>query len=233
MNKNLYVGNVSFKVTDEDLKTNFSEAGEVVSASIIKDKFTGQSKGFGFVEMKTEEGATEAIKKFNGGMLDGKAITVNEARPKKEFGAGGGGNRGGGGGYKGGGGNRGGGGGNRVAVPVHDERLAALAVVPGLAVKNLAIHELGPEDLEQVAVGGLALQDARSLAADIGPVIPGNLHPGAVDVDDARAGGGVQGHIGDHDPVMQVFQHDQPVKFQFHSDYSVSLPWGRPACRQS
>ena len=93
MNKNLYVGNVSFKVTDEDLKTNFSEAGEVVSAAIIKDKFTGQSKGFGFVEMKTEEGATEAIKKFNGGMLDGKAITVNEARPKKEFGAGGGGNR--------------------------------------------------------------------------------------------------------------------------------------------
>ena len=114
MNKNLYVGNVSFKVTDEDLKTNFSEAGEVVSASIIKDKFTGQSKGFGFVEMKTEEGATEAIKKFNGGMLDGKAITVNEARPKKEFGAGGGGNRGGCGvGYKGGGGYRGGGGGNR------------------------------------------------------------------------------------------------------------------------
>jgi RNA recognition motif-containing protein len=111
MNKNLYVGNVSFKVTDEDLKTNFSEAGEVVSASIIKDKFTGQSKGFGFVEMKTEEGAAEAIKKFNGGMLDGKAITVNEARPKKEFGAGGG-SRGGGGGYRGGG-NRGGGGGNR------------------------------------------------------------------------------------------------------------------------
>jgi len=118
MNKNLYVGNVSFKVTDDDLKTNFTEAGEVVSASIIKDKFTGQSKGFGFVEMKTEEGAAEAIKKFNGGMLDGKAITVNEARPKKEFSSGGGnrggGNRGGGGGgYRGGGGggNRGGGGG--------------------------------------------------------------------------------------------------------------------------
>jgi len=96
MNKNLYVGNLSYKVTDEDLKTNFSEAGEVASATIIKDKFSGQSKGFGFVEMKTEEGATEAIKKFNGGMLDGKAITVNEARPKKEFGAGGGGPRGGG-----------------------------------------------------------------------------------------------------------------------------------------
>lgn len=115
MNKNLYVGNVSYKVTDDDLKTNFAEAGEVVSASIIKDKFTGQSKGFGFVEMKTEEGATEAIKKFNGGMLDGKAITVNEARPKKEFSGGGsrggGGNRGGGGGFNRGG--RGGGGGNR------------------------------------------------------------------------------------------------------------------------
>jgi cold-inducible RNA-binding protein len=111
MNKNLYVGNLSYKITDEDLKTNFSEAGEVASASVIKDKFSGQSKGFGFVEMKTEEGATEAIKKFNGGMLDGKAITVNEARPKKEFGAGGG-NRGGGGGFRGGG-NRGGGGGNR------------------------------------------------------------------------------------------------------------------------
>jgi RNA recognition motif-containing protein len=112
MNKNLYVGNVSFKVTDDDLKTNFTEAGEVVSASIIKDKFTGQSKGFGFVEMKTEEGATEAIKKFNGGMLDGKAITVNEARPKKEFSSGGG-NRGGGNRGGGGGGYRGGGGGNR------------------------------------------------------------------------------------------------------------------------
>ena len=125
MNKNLYVGNLSYKVTDEDLKTNFSEAGEVASATIIKDKFSGQSKGFGFVEMKTEEGAAEAIKKFNGGMLDGKAITVNEARPKKEFGAGGGGPRGGGrpgggGGFSrgprsggGGGGNRGGGGGGR------------------------------------------------------------------------------------------------------------------------
>ena len=112
MNKNLYVGNLSYNISNEDLKSNFSEAGEVATATIIKDKFSGQSKGFGFVEMKTEEGATEAIKKFDGGMLDGKAITVNEARPKKEFGAGGG-NRGGGGGYKGGGGNRGGGGGNR------------------------------------------------------------------------------------------------------------------------
>jgi len=95
MNKNLYVGNLSFNVTEEDLKSNFSEAGEVASVSIIKDKFTGQSKGFGFVEMKTEEGASEAIKKFHDGILDGKKIAVNEARPKRDYGAGG--NRGGGG----------------------------------------------------------------------------------------------------------------------------------------
>jgi RNA recognition motif-containing protein len=96
MNKNLYVGNLSYKITDDDLNSNFSEAGEISTSSIIKDKFTGQSKGFGFVEMKTEEGAAEAIKRFHGGIFDGKAITVNEARPKKEFGSGGG-NRGGGG----------------------------------------------------------------------------------------------------------------------------------------
>lgn len=108
MNKNLYVGNLSQKVTDEDLRNNFSEAGAVVSASVIKDKFSGVSRGFGFVEMETEEGAQEAIKKFNGGDLDGKTITVNEARPKTESGPkrdnrGGGGFRGG----RGGGGGRG------------------------------------------------------------------------------------------------------------------------------
>jgi RNA recognition motif-containing protein len=108
MNKNLYVGNLSQKVTDEDLRNNFAEAGAVVSASVIKDKFSGVSRGFGFVEMETEEGAQEAIKKFNGGDLDGKTITVNEARPKTESGPkrdnrGGGGFRGG----RGGGGGRG------------------------------------------------------------------------------------------------------------------------------
>ncbi len=111
MNKNLYVGNLSYKVTDEDLRSNFSEAGEVASVTIIKDKFSGQSRGFGFVEMKTEEGAAEAIKKFNGGTLDGKSITVNEARPKKEFGSNsrGGGGRSGGFGRGGHGGGRSGG----------------------------------------------------------------------------------------------------------------------------
>jgi cold-inducible RNA-binding protein len=84
MNKNLYVGNLSQKVTDDDLRKNFSEAGAVASASVIKDKFSGVSRGFGFVEMETEEGAQEAITKFNGGDLDGKTITVSEARPKTE-----------------------------------------------------------------------------------------------------------------------------------------------------
>ena len=105
MNKNLYVGNLSPKVTEEDLKSNFSGAGEVVSVNIIRDKFTRESRGFGFVEMATEEGAKEAIKQFGGGTLDGQTITVNEARPKKDSaGPRGGGYSGGrrGGGYGGG-----------------------------------------------------------------------------------------------------------------------------------
>ncbi|MDD5167645.1 MAG: RNA-binding protein [Syntrophales bacterium] len=88
MNKNLYVGNLSPNVTEEDLRHNFSEVGTVVSAVVIKDKFTGLSKGFGFVEMETEEGAREATKRFHGGQLDGYSITVNEARPKKDDGRG-------------------------------------------------------------------------------------------------------------------------------------------------
>jgi RNA recognition motif-containing protein len=98
MNKKLYVGNLSYNITDDDLQVNFSEAGEVTTSSVIKDKFTGQSKGFGFVEMKTEEGAAEAIKRFHGGMLDGRAIAVNEAKPREAFGTGGG-NRGNAGGF--------------------------------------------------------------------------------------------------------------------------------------
>ena len=86
MNKNLYVGNLSPNVTAQDLQHNFSEVGAVASAVVIKDKFTGISKGFGFVEMETEEGAREAVKRFHGGELDGNSITVNEARPKKEGG---------------------------------------------------------------------------------------------------------------------------------------------------
>jgi cold-inducible RNA-binding protein len=122
MNKNLYVGNLSTGVSDEDLKANFAKAGEVATVNVIKDKFSGQSRGFGFVEMVTEEGAKAAIEMFNGGTIDGNTISVNEARPKKEGGAprsggprsgggGFGGGRGGGGGFGGGRGGAGGGGG--------------------------------------------------------------------------------------------------------------------------
>jgi RNA recognition motif-containing protein len=114
MNKNLYIGNLSMKVTEEDLKANFSEVGKVVSVNIIKDRYTGISRGFGFVEMETEEAAQEAIRRFSGGQLLGNTITVSEARPKKEGGGGGGGPRRdggrGGGGFRGG---RSGGGGDR------------------------------------------------------------------------------------------------------------------------
>ena len=86
MNKNLYVGNLAAEVTEEDLLANFSNVGKVVSASIIKDKYTGMSKGFGFVEMGSEKEASDAIQRFNKGELYGKAIIVSEARPKPKGG---------------------------------------------------------------------------------------------------------------------------------------------------
>jgi len=107
MSKKLYVGNLTQNVTEDDLKSNFSEVGKIVSVTIIKDRYTGYSKGFGFVEMETPEEAKEAIARFNGGQLDGKTLTVSEAKPRKDEGGG----RPGGGGYRGGGGRPGGGGG--------------------------------------------------------------------------------------------------------------------------
>jgi len=84
MSKNLYVGNLSYEVTEEDLKKNFGEIGECIAANIVRDKYSGNSRGFGFVEMGTEEEAQEAIKRLNGGELSGRKIIVQEARPKKE-----------------------------------------------------------------------------------------------------------------------------------------------------
>lgn len=85
MNKRLYVGNLSSEVTEQDLTHNFSSVGKVVSAVIIKDRYSNQSKGFGFVEMETEDTARQAIERFNGGELQGKTITVSEARePRKD-----------------------------------------------------------------------------------------------------------------------------------------------------
>jgi RNA recognition motif-containing protein len=84
MNKKLYIGNLSSNVTEDDLRANFSGAGKVLSVTIIKDRLSGLSKGFGFVEMESEEQAKEAIQKFNGGELDGNTIVVSEAKPKKD-----------------------------------------------------------------------------------------------------------------------------------------------------
>ena len=82
--KKLYVGGVSYSTTEQGLSDAFSKAGEVASVAIIMDKMTGRSKGFGFVEMTTEEGAKAAIDMWNGKELDGRKLTVNEARPREE-----------------------------------------------------------------------------------------------------------------------------------------------------
>jgi len=84
MAKKLYVGNLSYDMTEDALKDTFSQAGTVESAIIIKDKMSGRSKGFGFVEMSTDEESQKAIEMLNGKEFDGRALTVNEARPMEE-----------------------------------------------------------------------------------------------------------------------------------------------------
>ena len=105
---NIYVGNLSWGLKDQDLANLFAPFGEVASAKIVMDKFTQRSKGFGFVEMPNDEQAQAAIAQLNGSEIEGRNLVVNESRPKEEGGGGGGyrGGNGGGGGY-----NRGGGGG--------------------------------------------------------------------------------------------------------------------------
>jgi RNA recognition motif-containing protein len=125
MAKNLYVGNLPFGTTTDDLREAFEQYGTVTRAQVVTDRETGRSRGFGFVEM--EDGAEEAVTKMNGATFQGRTLTVNEARPREDrprsggggggYGGGGGGGRGGygggGGGYGGGGGGYGGGGGGR------------------------------------------------------------------------------------------------------------------------
>ena len=107
MSTRLYVGNLSFRTTSDELREVFSQAGEVENATVVEDRDTGRSRGFGFVEMATAEGAAAAIEQFNGKDLGGRNLTVNEARPRVERGGyGGGGGGGGRGGYGGGGGGR-------------------------------------------------------------------------------------------------------------------------------
>jgi cold-inducible RNA-binding protein len=113
MTKKLYVGNMSYKTTEAQIRELFAQAGEVSEVTLVTDRETGRIKGFGFVEMATEEGSKEAIKRFNGYSLDDRTLTVNEARPREERSSGGGGfnrrdsrgdNRSGGGNRRGGGG---------------------------------------------------------------------------------------------------------------------------------
>jgi RNA recognition motif-containing protein len=120
MSTKLYVGNLSFNTSTQDLEQMFGEFGTVQSVNIIEDRETGRSRGFAFVEMSSKEEGQRAIEALNGKEMDGRNLTINEAKPREERGGGGGygGNRGGGGGrggYGGGGGrggNRGGGGGS-------------------------------------------------------------------------------------------------------------------------
>ena len=115
MGNKLYVGNLAYSVRDESLQESFGQFGTVTSAKVMMDRDTGRSKGFGFVEMGSDAEAQAAINGMNGQALEGRAIVVNEARPREErpggFGGGGGGSRGGGFGGGGGGGYGGGGGG--------------------------------------------------------------------------------------------------------------------------
>ena len=118
--KNLFVGNLSFQTTDSELQALFEQFGEITRVQIMTDRDTGRSRGFAFVEMTSDEAAAKAIEALNGKDLGGRALNVNEARPKPE-GRGGRGGSGGGGGrggygrddYRGGGGSGGGGGGGR------------------------------------------------------------------------------------------------------------------------
>jgi cold-inducible RNA-binding protein len=84
MNKKLYVGNMPYNTTEDQIRTLFAQAGEVTEVTLITDRETGRPKGFGFVEMATEDGGKEAIKRFNGHAMGDRTLTVNEARPREE-----------------------------------------------------------------------------------------------------------------------------------------------------
>jgi RNA recognition motif-containing protein len=116
MAKKLYVGNLPYNTSEDDLRDLFSPIGEISEIAVITDRYTGQSKGFAFVEMPDDAAAADAVERLNGHTLGARQIVVNEARPREERSGGGGGRGGGRGGYGGGGGrdnDRGGGGGGR------------------------------------------------------------------------------------------------------------------------
>ncbi|MEW6412493.1 MAG: RNA-binding protein [Candidatus Zixiibacteriota bacterium] len=106
---NIYVGNLSYQATEEDIRQAFEAYGQVTNVNIIKDRYSGESRGFGFVEMASKDEGLAAIEGLNGKDLKGRALNINEARPREERGGGGGGRRDGGGGGRRGGGGHGGG----------------------------------------------------------------------------------------------------------------------------
>jgi cold-inducible RNA-binding protein len=106
MSMKLYVGNLAFQTSSDDLQQLFAQAGTVESASVVEDRETGRSRGFGFVEMSSKEEGDAAVTQFNGKEVNGRALTVNEAKPRENRNGGGGGGRGGYGGGRGGGGGR-------------------------------------------------------------------------------------------------------------------------------
>ena len=106
MSMKLYVGNLAFQTSSEDLQQLFAQAGTVESAAVVEDRETGRSRGFGFVEMSSKEEGDAAVTQFNGKEVNGRALTVNEAKPRENRNGGGGGGRGGYGGGRGGGGGR-------------------------------------------------------------------------------------------------------------------------------
>lgn len=101
MGRKLYVGNLPYSVSEQSLQDTFAQCGTVESVNVITDRDTGQSKGFGFVEMSSDSEAQKAIQELNGSSIDGREIKVNEAKPKAPRGGGGGGGYGGGGGGRG------------------------------------------------------------------------------------------------------------------------------------
>src|SRR5881409_2959760 len=113
MSTKLFVGNLSFNATENQLQDLFAAHGNVIEVDVIMDKFSGRPRGFGFVTMETKEAADAAVQALNGKEIDGRALTVNEARPREDRPRTGGGGGGGGGGYRGGRGGGGGGGGRR------------------------------------------------------------------------------------------------------------------------
>src|SRR6188508_1111832 len=146
MGKKLYVGNLSYQVDSSELEQLFSQHGQVVSAQIINDRDTGRSKGFGFVEMASDDEATAAIAALNGQQHGGRALTVNEARPREDRGGGGGG--GGRGGFGGGGGG-GRSGGSAVAV-------AAATAVDAIGTKPRRSNSMQTKAPASATRGGLS-----------------------------------------------------------------------------